>query len=524
MAVIGLGSGVTVGSALRHPIDKVDVMEISPEVIEASARFADAHHRALDDPRTRVIAGDGRTHLLLARDRYDVIISEPSNPWVAGVASLFTREFFEAARSRLSDGGVLCQWAHTYDIRAADLQSIVATFAAVFPRGTLWLVGGGDLLLIGSDRSLETDLGQIADRMTRPGVAADLADVAVDDAGGLLSMYVGGPAALQKFAGAARLQSDDLTALEFTAPRGLYEVTADNAATLRRLAAEADLPPVVREALTGRLATPASWRSRGRMLLQADAYEAALEAYARAFDLAPADTESADGMVQAAAGAGQNAVDATLARLREVAARDARHEQVAARVALSQLLGARGAIDEAAKAVSPLDGSAPDPRAIEQLAALHADQGDAERLRFFVDQLQQRWPDRPATAYYRATFAMLIGQPQDAIAAAEPASRRHPLDARLQNVLGVAYASVGRRDDARRAFETALERDPRDAATYTNLGLLDLETGQPERAVSRLGEALLLDPDSARALAALADALDRLGHSRRAANIRARLR
>ncbi|MGE5833138.1 MAG: spermidine synthase, partial [Acidobacteriota bacterium] len=109
MAVIGLGSGVTVGSALRHPIDKVDVMEISPEVIEASARFADAHHRALDDPRTRVIAGDGRTHLLLARDRYDVIISEPSNPWVAGVASLFTREFFEAARSRLSDGGVLCQ-------------------------------------------------------------------------------------------------------------------------------------------------------------------------------------------------------------------------------------------------------------------------------------------------------------------------------------------------------------------------------------------------------------------------------
>src|SRR5206468_1778678 len=80
---------------------------------------------------------------------YDVVISEPSNPWMAGVATLFTREFFEAARRRLKADGLLCQWAHTYDISADDLQSIVRTFASVFPQGTMWLVGEGDSLLIG---------------------------------------------------------------------------------------------------------------------------------------------------------------------------------------------------------------------------------------------------------------------------------------------------------------------------------------------------------------------------------------
>ena len=91
-------------------------MEISPEVVDASRLFAVENRHALEDPRTHLILGDGRTHLMLADQQYDVIISEPSNPWMAGVAALFTREFLQAARSRLAPGGILCQWAHTYNI------------------------------------------------------------------------------------------------------------------------------------------------------------------------------------------------------------------------------------------------------------------------------------------------------------------------------------------------------------------------------------------------------------------------
>ena len=70
-----------------------------------------------------------------------MIVSEPSNPWVAGVAALFSREFFEAVRARLEPGGIVCQWANAYNISDADLRAIVATFQSVFPDGTAWLVG-----------------------------------------------------------------------------------------------------------------------------------------------------------------------------------------------------------------------------------------------------------------------------------------------------------------------------------------------------------------------------------------------
>ncbi|HYN09992.1 MAG TPA: fused MFS/spermidine synthase [Vicinamibacterales bacterium] len=524
VAIVGLGSGVTLGAALQHPVERADVLEISPEVIEASARFAEDHHRALDDPRARVIAGDGRTHLLLGRSQYDVIISEPSNPWVAGVASLFTREFFEAARRRLAAGGVLCQWAHTYDISPGDLRSIVATFAAVFPHGTLWLVGAGDLLLIGSDRPLEGELDGLAARMRLPKIAADLAGVSVLDAAGLLSMYVGGAAELKKFAAGAVVQSDNRMALEFSAPVSLYESEGlDNAGALRALAAESDLPRVVRDAVGGAQATAASLRARGRMHLQAEAYGAAYDAFARALSLAPDDPDAAAGLTRAAAGASRTTVDAALALLRDLATRDADGGNVPVRVALSQLLAGQGSATDAVDVITPAIASRPtDARPVEQLAALYADLGDADRLRPIAEQLQRTWPDRPATPYFGATMRLLTGRASEAVALAEPAVRRHPSDARLRNVLGVAYASTGRRDEARKAFEAALDLDARDAATYTNLALLDLETGQPARAVARLGEALLLDPDSPRALGALAEALERLGYADRAARVRGR--
>src|SRR4029077_7831812 len=123
ICIIGLGSGVTAGSALPPgTVQRADVGEISPQVVEASRFFDRENLGALARPEVRLIVGDGRSHLLLTPRRYDVIVSEPSNPWMSGVAALFTREFFEAARSRLKPDGVLCQWAHTYDISPQDLQ------------------------------------------------------------------------------------------------------------------------------------------------------------------------------------------------------------------------------------------------------------------------------------------------------------------------------------------------------------------------------------------------------------------
>src|SRR5688500_876312 len=208
-AILGLGSGVTLGSALTHPLDQATVLEISREVVDASKYFEAENHAALADPRTQLIVGDGRTHLMLGKQQYDVIVSEPSNPWMAGIASLFTREFFEGARDRLTPGGVLCQWAHTYDISRDDLRSIVATLLSVFPHGTMWLVGDADVLLLGSTEPLDARIAGMADAMTRPGVADDLASVGVTGPFSLTTLFVAQGEALNAWANGAPLQTDD---------------------------------------------------------------------------------------------------------------------------------------------------------------------------------------------------------------------------------------------------------------------------------------------------------------------------
>ena len=101
-------------------------------MVQASRFFDAENHAALADPRTRLIVGDGRSRLLCSGN--DVIISEPSNPWIAGVASLFTREFFEGA-GRGAPGGLICQWAHLRNQRTRS-RAIVATFTSVFPNAT----------------------------------------------------------------------------------------------------------------------------------------------------------------------------------------------------------------------------------------------------------------------------------------------------------------------------------------------------------------------------------------------------
>ena len=249
VAIIGLGSGVTLGSALRHSIARADVIEISPEVVEASRFFAREHHNALADPRARLIVGDGRAHLALGRTQYDVIISEPSNPWMAGVAALFTSEFFEAAKARLAPDGLLCQWAHTYEMSDADLRSIAATMASVFPEVSLWLVGAGDALFIASRTSIEARLATIHEAWARPGVAADLTDVDVRDPMSLLTLFAGGTAAIRAYAAGAPRQLDADMRLEFSAPRGIYGGGGANAAAaLRHLSDERELPQAVQEA------------------------------------------------------------------------------------------------------------------------------------------------------------------------------------------------------------------------------------------------------------------------------------
>jgi spermidine synthase len=518
-AIIGLGSGVTLGAALRHPLERVDSIEISTEVVSAAGFFANDNNHGLADPRSTVIVGDGRTHLLLAPAAYDVIISEPSNPWMAGVASLFAREFFLAARRALAPDGIVCQWAHAYDIKSDDLRSIVATFSSVFPHGTMWLVGQSDILLVASGTEIMPRLPTLLSSFARPGVAEDLARVAIVDAADVLAMYAGGPAELQAYAAGAVVQTDDRNTLEFSAPRAIVGAHDNNLADLRALAAPSRLPPMVAAARTPQDA--ARWAARGRMYLAADAYDLAREAFEHAVALNPDDQVSVDSFARAAVGAGRG--DAAVATLMKLAA--AHNDAVAVRVGLSRLLASTGDFKGALDQVAPLVASRPqDPRPAEQAASVFADAGDAERLRPVAAQITHRWPDRPAAPYYTGMAAFLAGRLDEAERVARQGITQHPTDVPLHTLLGVASASLARPDAARAAFEKTQVLAPRDPAAYTNLGLLDLEAGAPQSALRRFAEGLILDPSSEVAIRGLAQALRQTGQPDRAARVEQTLR
>lgn len=220
--VIGLGSGVTVGSVLTHPeVELVDVVEISPAVVDAAKMFAHINNNALDDPRVKVHIDDARTFMLLQGKKYDLIISEPSNPWVAGVAGLFTREFFQLAKDHLQDDGILVQWMHLYEISDQLVKLVVRTMRETFPHGSSWL-GRLDLVMVAGPRDISPQPQQITERLAIKPVADDLNRIYAGKTLPFLSLQVHSSDGQREFAGNGPINTEDDNLLEYSAPVAFY--------------------------------------------------------------------------------------------------------------------------------------------------------------------------------------------------------------------------------------------------------------------------------------------------------------
>jgi spermidine synthase len=219
--VVGAGPGITAGAVLAHPIQHLDMVEISSSVINAARLFQDFNRKALDDPRMHVHIDDAKTFMALAPRQYDLIISEPSNPWVAGVSGLFSRDFFRTVDRHLTEDGVLVQWIHTYESSEELLKLVVRTLRDTFPYSTTWL-GPTDLVLVASRKPLVLDARTLAERMGRPEVREDLARVDIHGVFGLLSKQVHSEQGQLDFAGPGPVNTDDRNLLEYAAPVALF--------------------------------------------------------------------------------------------------------------------------------------------------------------------------------------------------------------------------------------------------------------------------------------------------------------
>ncbi|MEE8525077.1 MAG: fused MFS/spermidine synthase [Thermoanaerobaculia bacterium] len=238
--VIGLGTGSSGGWLAAVPtIEQVDVVEIEPAIERVARQCAAVNRDAMSNPRLRIVPGDGREVLLTSRHRYDVIASEPSNPYRAGIASLYSRDFYAAVAGRLSEHGIFIQWLQGYEVDAQLVRTVYATLGAVFPYVESWQVGRGDLLLAATLEPIEHDLERIRTRVAEEPYRSALAVAwGIQGAEGFYSAFLATPAFAEAIgSGEGRwVNTDDHPILEFGFARNLGRPGLFDLSELHRLA------------------------------------------------------------------------------------------------------------------------------------------------------------------------------------------------------------------------------------------------------------------------------------------------
>lgn len=477
--VIGLASGMTLGAAARHPMERIDCVEISPTVVEAAATFAPITENVLHDPRVKVILGDARRWLALPGEPYDLIISQPSNPWVAGMSNLYTREFLQRARGRLSPTGLLVLWVQAYAFDPEDFRAVLGTFLEVFPDASLWeeALAGGDYFLIGSASGQTPDWQRVASALERPGVREDLVPLGVGELGDFLAHWVAGPRGLAEIADASLLITDDNLRLEFTAPLNMQRRSVPEIlhllekARARRAGLDlSSLDALTRRRTLDRLAVLDDRRRRDRQILDLLlAEESVLESEPQ---LHLAATLLASGWSAAAA----EELERLVARrpglglawlLLGATQLSVPHSSAPAREALAQ-----------AAALRPRD-----PTAWNLLGRALVMQGEHSAARRAFDRALDLRARFPEALNNRGALALQEGRPAEALVDLERAVELEPSSAALRVNLGLALRRLGRREDSERIYREGLALDPKHPDLNYNLATLALDQGRPQVAL-----------------------------------------
>ena len=219
--VIGLGTGSSAGWLAAIPsIERVDVAELERSMLHVAGACAAVNEDVLRSPKVRFLIGDARETLLTVPARYDEIFSEPSNPYRAGVASLFTREYYRAVAARLEEGGLFLQWLQMYEIDEGTVRAVYATLGAVFPEVETWRLGSSDLVLVASARPLQLDAGALRARAAEePYRRAIAAAWRTEGLAGVLAHFVARASASARIAAGGRVNTDDENHVEFAFAR-----------------------------------------------------------------------------------------------------------------------------------------------------------------------------------------------------------------------------------------------------------------------------------------------------------------
>jgi len=220
--VVGFGSGTTIGSVLMHPVDKVVCAEISKEVISAASHFKSENRNCIEDPRFTIYNEDAITFLKLSKEKYDVIISEPSNPWIAGIGNLFSKEYFSECLSKLKPDGIMVQWLQLYEADDSIVKLVLNTFSSVFPYAQIWNGTANDLIIVGSKNKIELDYNLLVQKFNTSNVKNDFERIGILTPFTFLYTQSISPRGFNSIAENFPINSEAHPLLEFLAPRSFY--------------------------------------------------------------------------------------------------------------------------------------------------------------------------------------------------------------------------------------------------------------------------------------------------------------
>lgn len=217
--IVGLGTGETPGWLAEVPsIQRVDVVELEPAIDQMARLCAGVNHNVMEHPKVRRIYDDAREVLLTTPTSYDLIFSEPSNPWRAGIANLFTQEFYLSVQKRLNDEGLFVQWVQGYEIDEQTVATALATLRSVFPHVEIWQSKPEDMLLVCSQKPLSLSAEILRQRINQEPFRSAFADGwRVVDLEGVLARYVGGPRLVAEEAKTYgnQINTDDRNVIEY---------------------------------------------------------------------------------------------------------------------------------------------------------------------------------------------------------------------------------------------------------------------------------------------------------------------
>jgi len=216
--VICFGTGSTAGAALTHGLESLTAVDTSREVFDAGPKFAPDNLGVMENPKVTFVEEDGRNFLLTTKRKFDFISAEPPPPSNAGIVSLYTKEFYELCRKRLTEGGITTQWIPLHHLSREDFRMLVSAFLDIFPHAAMWYTKW-DAIMMGSDKEIEIDIEKIREGMKNPKVAESLKGIGVMNAYQLLSNFMMDSRSLAKFVKDTPPLEDDRPVVEFSAPR-----------------------------------------------------------------------------------------------------------------------------------------------------------------------------------------------------------------------------------------------------------------------------------------------------------------